>query len=243
MTRFPPPLTPDLCLFLDVDGTLIEFTDTPSQTMGDARLRELLARASERLGGAVALVSGREIKTLDALFAPLILPASGLHGGERRGASGAVHGAAFIDPALDGARVALQAVAAALPGTIVEDKGRTVAIHYRMAPQFEANVKEAVHTLAQALRPAFLIQPGNLMFEIKPAGFTKGSAVRAFMGETPFIGRRPVFIGDDLTDQDGFDAVDGIGGLSIGVGERVAGRYHLDDVAAVREWLTTMGAG
>jgi len=240
MTRFPPPLTPDLCLFLDVDGTLIEFTDTPSQTMGDAGLRELLTRAGERLCGAVALVSGREIKTLDALFAPLKLPASGLHGVERRGASGEMHGAAFVDPALDGARGALHTLAAALPGTIVEDKGRTVAIHYRMAPQFEADVSAAVSTLAQTLRPAFHIQPGNLMFEIKPVGFTKGSAVSAFMAEKPFLARRPVFIGDDLTDQDGFDVVDALGGFSIGVGERVAGRYHLDDVHDVREWLTAI---
>src|ERR1700733_8348403 len=137
MQALPPPSL-EWCLFLDVDGTLIEFTDSPLDTMADADLKTLLGRVAERLGGAVALVSGRSIHYLDALFAPLRLPAAGLHGIERRKASGAMHGASFVDSQLDRARTALQALVQSHPGTILEDKGRTIAVHFRMAPQAES---------------------------------------------------------------------------------------------------------
>jgi trehalose 6-phosphate phosphatase len=234
----PPDLLPPhaWCLFLDVDGTLIELTDTPFETRADDDLKSLLGDVSCALEGAVALVSGRSIDYLDALFAPLRMPIAGLHGVERRGAAGTLHAAG--DPSqLVAARSALTNLVNAHPGTVLEDKGRTVAIHYRLAPQFEATIHRAVADIALTLGPAYHVQGGNMMLEIKPDGFSKGRAIDAFLEEPPFTGRTPVFAGDDLTDLDGFEAVESRGGTSIGVGDRVTGRCRLADPAAVRAWL------
>ena len=233
----PPPPALDWCLFLDVDGTLIELTDTPSQTETDAEIKFLLREVAERLGGALALVSGRRINTLDMLFAPLKLPAAGLHGVERRKADGTIQGASFVDSQLDRARAAMKIFVDAHPGTLLEDKDRTIALHYRMAPQFEQTARESVLGIAKQLGSNYHIQGGKMLFEIKPRGFSKATAIQAFMKESPFNGRRPVFAGDDCTDQDGFGMVEAHGGISIGVGERVQGQFYLPDVAAVRTWL------
>ena len=232
----------DWCLFLDVDGTLIELTDTPFDSHASDELKTLLKDGADRLGGALALVSGRSIAYLDALFAPLRLPCAGLHGVERRKASGAIHGASFTDSQLDQARAALTTLVQAHAGTLLEDKGRTIAVHYRMAPQFEPEVRESVLSIAAALGSNYHVQAGNMMVEIKPRGFSKGGAIKAFMNEPPFSGRTPVFAGDDLTDLDGFRVVEAEGGISIGVGDRVQGQFHLDDPAAVRRWLAGVAA-
>jgi trehalose 6-phosphate phosphatase len=237
MIKTPPAPSLDWCLFLDVDGTLIELTDTPSQTAADPEIKALLRDLSARLDGAVALVSGRQIETLDQLFAPLRLPSSGLHGIERRTAEGVLQGATFIDSKLDEARAAIKLFVDSHPGALLEDKRRTVAIHFRMAPQAAVAARELAAGIVEKLGKNYQIQPGDMMLEIKPRGFTKATAIRAFMQEPPFSGRRPVFIGDDLTDQDGFPAVESMGGISIGVGDRVQGQYHLDTVAQVRDWL------
>jgi trehalose 6-phosphate phosphatase len=241
-TPAPPPPSLDWCLFLDVDGTLIELSDTPFDTRASDELNSLLKDVAERLGGALALVSGRSIEYLDALFAPLRFPSAGLHGVERRKATGALHGASFIDSQLDRARVALAALVQAHPGTLLEDKGRTIGVHYRMAPQFEPAVRESVAEVAAALGTAYHVQAGNMMLEIKPRGFTKGQAIKAFLQEPPFSGRTPVFVGDDLTDLDGFRVVEAAGGISIGVGDRVHGTSQLADPAAVRGWLEGIAA-
>jgi trehalose 6-phosphate phosphatase len=237
MIKTPPGPSLDWCLFLDVDGTLIELTDTPSQTVADPEIKTLLRDLSVRLDGAVALVSGRQIATLDQLFTPLTLPSSGLHGIERRTAEGALQGGTFIDSTLDDARAAIKLFVEAHPGALLEDKRRTVAIHFRMAPQAAVEAEELAAGIVEQLGKQYQIQPGDMMLEIKPRGFTKATAIRAFMQEPPFSGRRPVFIGDDLTDQDGFPAVESMGGISIGVGDRVQGQYHLDTVSQVRDWL------
>jgi trehalose 6-phosphate phosphatase len=233
----PPSASSDWCLFLDVDGTLIELSDTPFDTIADDALKALLGNLSQRFGGALALVSGRSIEYLDALFAPLHLPSAGLHGVERRLATGVMHGASFADSRLDVTRAALAAVVQRHPGTLLEDKGRTVGVHYRMAPQFEPAVRESVAQIAAELGSDYHVQAGNMMLEIKPRGFTKGQAIEGFLQEAPFAGRKPVFAGDDLTDLDGFRAVEAGGGFSVGVGERVHGTYQLADPAAVHAWL------
>jgi trehalose 6-phosphate phosphatase len=233
----PPSPSLDWCLFLDVDGTLIELTETPFDTHASEELKALLKDVSERLGGALALVSGRSLEYLDALFSPLHLPAAGLHGVERRKATGLMHGASFQDSQLDRARAALADLVQAHPGTLLEDKGRTVAVHFRMAPQFEPEMFRAVMVIAAGLGTNYHVQAGSMMLEIKPRGFTKGGAIRAFVKEPPFSGRTPVYVGDDLTDLDGFRVVDDLGGISIAVGDRVQGQFHLDDPAAVRAWL------
>jgi trehalose 6-phosphate phosphatase len=241
MMQTPPPCL-EWCLFLDVDGTLVELTETPFETCVDAELKTLLREVAERLGGAVALVSGRSIEYLDALFAPLVLPAAGLHGVERRKASGVMHGASFVDSQLDPARVAFETLVATYPGTLLEDKGRTVAMHFRMAPQFEPNVRETVFAVTSRLGSNYHVQEGNMMLEIKPRGFTKAAAIAAFMREPPFSGRKPVFAGDDLTDQDAFRTVEDQGGISIAVGDRVHGQYRIENPAAVRDWLVQIAA-
>jgi trehalose 6-phosphate phosphatase len=241
MMQTPPPCL-EWCLFLDVDGTLVELTETPFETRVDAELKILLREVAERLGGAVALVSGRSIEYLDALFAPLVLPAAGLHGVERRKASGVMHGASFVDSQLDPARTAFKTLVETYPGTLLEDKGRTVAMHFRMAPQFEPSVRETVVAVALQIGSNYHVQEGNMMLEIKPRGFTKAAAIKAFMQEPPFSGRRPVFAGDDLTDQDGFKTVEDQGGISIAVGDRVHGQYRIANPAGVRHWLEGIAA-
>jgi trehalose 6-phosphate phosphatase len=242
MTPTLPAPSLEWCLFLDVDGTLIELTDSPLDTHADSGLKALLGDVAERLSGALALVSGRSISYLDALFAPLRLPAAGLHGVERRKASGVIQGASFVDTQLDSARAALTALVMAHPGTLLEDKGRTIAVHFRMAPHAEAAVRAAVGASAALLGNNYHIQEGNMMLEIKPRGFSKGSAIKAFMLEPPFSGRKPLFVGDDLTDLEGFKAVEDQGGISIAVGDRVRGQFHMDNAAAVRRWLEGISA-
>jgi trehalose 6-phosphate phosphatase len=242
MKQPPPPPALDWCLFLDVDGTLIELTDTPSQTSGDAEIKTLLREVAERLGGAVALISGRKIATLDELFAPLRLPAAGLHGVERRKMDGSVQGASFIDAQLARARDSLKALVEAHPGTLFEDKERTIAVHFRTAPHFAEAIRDAVIDIAKPLGSNYHIQGGKMLYEIKPRGFSKATAIQAFMKESPFRGRRPVFIGDDLTDRDGFSMVEEHGGLSIAVGDHVQAQYYLSDVAAVRALLRQTAA-
>ena len=164
MTQAPPPPALDWFLFLDVDGTLVELTDTPSQTAADPEIKSLLRDVAERLGGAVALVSGRKIETLDELFAPLKLPAAGLHGVERRKAGGAVQGASFVDAQLDGARASIKALVEAHPGTLFEDKERTIAVHFRMAPQLEEIMRRAIIDIAKPLGTNYHIQGGKMLF-------------------------------------------------------------------------------
>ena len=236
-TSAPPATSFDYCLFLDVDGTLIELSDTPFDTLASDELKTLLQRVSAKLGGALALVSGRSIEYLDSLFAPLHLPSAGLHGVERRRAGDPLRSSIVNDPRLDAARSTLAALVLAHPGTLLEDKGRTIGVHYRLAPQFEPAIRESVEAVVATLGNHYHVQAGNMMLEIKPIGFTKGHAIEAFLGEPPFAGRTPVFAGDDLTDLDGFRVVEGHGGFSIGVGDRVYGTHQLADPSAVRRWL------
>jgi trehalose 6-phosphate phosphatase len=229
------------CLFLDVDGTLLELADTPDAVTVDDALKELLARVAEALGGAVALVSGRSIGVLDRLFTPLKLPAAGLHGLERRTASGALNAAAEPDARLGHARACLAAFVDAHPGTLLEDKGGTLALHFRLASHFAETARRVIEASARAL-PGFQVQEGKMVLELKPRGITKATAARAFMQEPPFAGRTPVFVGDDLTDRDGLSFAERMGGVSIAVGDRIEGQCHLQNPAEVRRWLASVAA-
>jgi trehalose 6-phosphate phosphatase len=244
-TTAPPSPSPDGCLFLDVDGTLLEFTDSPFDPQAGDALKGLLAAVSRRLDGAVALVSGRSIRTLDDLFAPLRLPAAGLHGIERRSFSGATHGmsppGARLDR-LDPARTVLGRLVDNHPGTLLEDKDRTIAVHFRRAPAAEPAVRRAVVAIAGELGSDYEIQAGDKVLEIKPRGADKGGAVAAFLAEAPFHGRRPVYVGDDLTDLSGFRVAAAHGGLAVAVGDRVVGTHRLENPAAVRAWLGRLAA-
>jgi len=241
MQAAAPVPSREWCLFLDVDGTLLEFADAPSAVAVDRELRELLGSVTQALDGAVALVSGRSIGVMDRLFAPLRLPAAGLHGLERRTASGELHGAYDRDGRLDGARASLAAFVHAHPGTLLEDKGATLAVHFRKAVHFTQAAHRAVEAAAGSLSE-YQVLEGTMVLEIKPAGITKATAAQAFMREPPFKGRKPVFVGDDLTDCDGLRFVERTGGISIAVGDRIEGQWRLQDPAEVRRWLASFAA-
>ncbi len=223
--------------FLDVDGTLLDIAAAPDRVHVPDRLVPVLGRLSAAFGGAVALVSGRPVAELDDLLSPLSLPCAGLHGAERRDAAGAMH-RIQVDGALDVARERLVAFCRAHPGTLVEDKGAALALHYREAPAAAAAAEAEVLGVVESLAPRFVLQRGKCVLEIKPAGTSKALAVRAFMAEPPFAGRVPVFVGDDLTDEDGFEEVNRRGGLSVRVGAGpTRATAALDTPAKVLEWL------
>lgn len=233
----PPAPADDWALFLDVDGCLLEFADTPGGVAVPPGLVETLAGLARRLDGALALVSGRTLETLDALFAPLRLPAAGVHGLQRRDADGHVLGPS-APPALEQVAARARDVVQAHPGALVEPKGAALAFHWRAAPAaaqpFERLAREELPRL-----PGYRLQPGDQVLELRPEGADKGAAIAAFLDTPPFRGRLPVFAGDDLTDEHGFEVVNAHGGLSVLVGQRTASaaRCHLRDPAAVLDWL------
>jgi trehalose 6-phosphate phosphatase len=225
------------CLFLDVDGTLLDLAATPGAVVVDASLLALLDRLRRATAGALALVSGRTIVDLDRLFTPLCLPAAGIHGCERRDIHGVTRVAEVVRAQLDPLRVALAEIAERHPGLLLEDKGAALALHFLQAPQLERELRARVAMLATPLVPEFALLDGHAVIEIKPAVHTKDSAVTAFMREAPFSGRIPIFIGDDITDLGGFEAVRRAGGMAIAVGSRVQSEWWLPGPAAVRAWL------
>lgn len=238
----PPPPLPVAgerwALFLDVDGTLLDFADDPRAVVADAPLRRLLQELHDALDGALALVSGRTLAELDRLFAYPAWALVGLHGLDVRLADRSCR--RFEVAATDQARMrdAVQALAAGFAGVRVESKGSTVALHCRRVPgQFPA-LLAAAGTVADGL-PGYEVQPGNLVVEFKPAGMDKGRAVGELLRTAPFAGRRPVYVGDDLTDEHAFADVNDAGGLSVRVGlrEPTAARHTLADPAAVERWL------
>jgi len=200
----------------------------------------LLSRLLPRLESALALVSGRTIENLDHLFAPIKLPAAGLHGLERRDAEGRLHILGEAED-LDHLRVPLAELAATHEGLLLEDKGRALAFHYRLAPEQGAYARKRIEALV-ASTPDLRLIHGKMVLEIKPRHADKGSAIQAFMTEPPFRNRIPVFIGDDMTDEDGFRAVNALNGLSIHVGEveATAANYQLANVDQVRRWLADL---
>ncbi|MFT3905128.1 MAG: trehalose-phosphatase [Steroidobacteraceae bacterium] len=237
--QLPPALLPvsQICLFLDFDGTLADFAMDPAQVQIDAQLVAILRRLQQALDGALALVSGRPIEDLDRLLDPLRLPTAGRHGQERRNGSGHVDRIAIPVAELQRVRPALEAFVAEHNGLLLEDKQSSLTVHYRARPQLEPLVRNFVARAAEPLLPHFQLLDGNHMVEIKPAAFDKSTAVEAFMREAPFSARVPVFIGDDITDQDGFRAVEQYSGIAISVGDRVTAAWHLHDPGAVRAWL------
>ena len=234
-----PPVSAESALFLDVDGTLLELASHPDDVRAAPRLKVSLAHAAEILGGALALVSGRSIASLDQIFSPLVLPAAGLHGLERRDSAGLVHYAEAMASGLEEALHILRSFAGSAPGLLVEDKGAALALHYRGAPDHEEAAREAMERARLAADGDFHVQEGKMVLELKPAGRNKGTAVADFMGEPPFEGRRPIFAGDDVTDEDGFVAVNRMGGESIRVGPaaRSAAGHHAAGVDEIIAWL------
>jgi trehalose 6-phosphate phosphatase len=227
----------DWCLFLDVDGTLLELADTPGGVAVDEFLLPLLERLRVAADGAVALISGRTIENLDGLLGTKRFPIAGLHGCERRDVDCRLHVAPIAIEQLSDLREGLGRLVSRHPGLLLEDKGAGLALHYLKARQMENELRAEVALLAAPLVPKFAILDGHAVIEVKPAAHTKDSAVSAFMEEAPFRGRQPIFIGDDVTDYDGFAAVRRHDGLAIAVGSRVKSEWWLPGPSAVRGWL------
>ena len=234
----PPTPSVDWAYFLDVDGTLLDIADTPDAIRVDAALLDLIGQLHCASGGAVALISGRALSDLENRLGALRLPLAGQHGLERRDAAGRLWIHAAPPAAKCAIKEALEPVLARHPGLLLEDKGLTLALHYRLAPQLAAYAQRLMRRLAGAAAAGLEVQRGKRVAEVKPAGIDKGTAVTEYLAESPFKGRCPVFIGDDLNDEHGFAEVNKLHGISIKVGKgRSCARFRLRDVAAVRRWL------
>lgn len=235
----PPALASANALFLDIDGTLLEFAEDPAGVHVDADLATMLPALARKLGGAIALITGRRIVDVDRLFPVATLPVAGQHGCERRSADGTLHTHAPSPSGLVQMRDALTDLAARHDGLIFEDKGHSLALHYRQAPQLAAHVHRTLRAqIAESSLGGWRLQPGKGILEVKPEGRDKGTAILDYMREAPFRGRAPAFLGDDATDEYGFAAVAQLGGIAVKVGKGpTTARYRLRDVAAVRRWL------
>lgn len=236
----PADTAPSWAFFLDIDGTLLEYADRPGAVCVEGALASTLVRLHRATDGAMALISGRAVSDVDALFAPLVVPAAGQHGAERRSADGTHHRHPTLAEALRPAAEALAGFAGRHPGVFLEDKGMSVALHFRLRPELRDRVAREVSRVAETLGDAWAVQAGRLVLEIRPGGRDKGVAIAEFFAEPPFAGRVAVFVGDDLTDEHGFRMVNRLGGLSVKVGAGgTAARWRLHDSAAVRRWLVT----
>ncbi|WP_043238406.1 trehalose-phosphatase [Stutzerimonas azotifigens] len=224
-------------LFLDVDGTLADIQPRPEQVFIPRTTLDTLAELQAR-GCLVAAVSGRRLADIDTLLSPLVLPGAGIHGTERRDAAGRLHRLGLDEALLAQVGAELERACALLPGVRLEGKGVAFALHYRQAPEREAEVAALASEFVSRYPEALVLQPGKCVFELKPKGASKGGAIEAFMHAEPFAGRLPVFVGDDLTDEAGFEVVNRLDGWSVkvGAGETCA-RMRLPSVPAVADWL------
>ena len=237
-----PTLIPDLrewAVLLDVDGTIVDLAPTPADIHVPASLIETLRHLNEKTKGATALVSGRTLRDLDQIFAPLRLAVVGGHGAELRLASGAQvlrEHVGGVDPVL---KRALATIAHDSSGILFEDKGYSLALHYRLVPERGRFLRAAVAAIcAQVPAQELEVLDGACVIEIKHKGYSKGTAVRELMAHPPFAGRHPIFIGDDTTDQAAFAVMPQFRGIAISVRRRVTGvDFHFDTPSEVRAWL------
>mgnify|MGYP001168740589 CR=1 FL=1 len=231
-----------MSLFLDVDGTLVEFAARPDGGYVDARLQDALAAVYAGLGGALAIVSGRSVADLSRLFAPLTFSVVGQHGAEWRNAGHRTIHRITISEMPAALRADIDAVARAMQASMVEDKGVCVAVHHTGEPTMQARLYGALREVAARAGPDWSVMAGRRVFEVKPALVDKGSACERLLREQPFAGTVPVAFGDDITDLDMFEAIDAAGGVTVGVGPRIRGsaRHHVNgpiDVVCALEWL------
>jgi trehalose 6-phosphate phosphatase len=238
----PPPLTPDVALFLDFDGTLVEIAPSPNAVKVPPGLDELLAQVAWHLNGAVAVITGRPIDAIDKHLKGSVRAVAGIHGAERRTSLGHIIQAEIPASVLDPAREALSVFCRAHRGVRAEDKGISIALHYRTVPALGPKCRAIIDECAAASHGQLERLDGNMVVELKPASVRKAVAMSAYMNEPPFAGRRPVFVGDDLTDESAFVAVSQTNGYGVIVGSRspTAASSRLPTVAALHAWLTTL---
>ncbi len=243
MSLRPPP-QPDparTSLFLDIDGTLAEFKRRPEEVGPPPRLTALLQALGRRLGGRIAVISGRTLADMDRITAGAVIAASGVHGLQHRDARGRVE-AAPPHPGLRRARAEFAALVRAHPDLLLEDKGLGLVLHYRTAPELAALANAAAAQMVD--ETGLALQKGDMMAEVRTPGRNKGDALKTFMAEPPFQGGRPVFVGDDLTDETAFEAARDLGGDGVLVGpqRQTAAAFRLENVTAVLGWLEAFAA-
>lgn len=229
-------------LLLDIDGTLLDLAPSPSEVRVPPTLASSLARLLSRTGGALALVSGRSLRDIDRIFAPALFPAVGGHGAEMRISVESEAVAAHAPPMNPDLMRRFAAISELHPGILVENKGYSLALHFRKAPDVELAIYDRVSAIRAELPNAPLeVLPGKFVCEIKHAGFTKATGVTELMSHEPFKGRRPVFIGDDVTDETVFAIMPDMDGLSFSVGRRAQGvDGHFQAPRHVRAWLARL---
>jgi trehalose 6-phosphate phosphatase len=233
----PKPLVlPGVALFLDLDGTLAPIVDRPQDVRPDPRRTDVVERLVGALDGRLAVISGRSLDDVDRILEGRVPAVAAIHGLVRRTAEGRIE-AVSAHSAVPRAAEALTRFAGRHPGMLVENKARSVALHYRLAPGM---AKEARATAEQlAAETGLVLQPGDMVVELRTPGPTKGDSVRAFMAAPPFAGATPIFVGDDITDEDGFVAARSLGGFGVLVGpqRRTHARWRLEDVGKTLAWL------
>jgi trehalose 6-phosphate phosphatase len=239
-TALPSP-QPDWAWFFDLDGTLLDLAPLPNHVVVQKELIAALATLRSSVGGALAVLSGRPVQQVRDLLEPLRPAAAGLHGIELVTPDGLRHSPKKPLPPIAGLRRMIQEGVSPLRGVDFENKGSTLAIHYRHAPQAERQLRRIIEA-AMNRNHGFALLEGKMAFELQPAGIDKGLAIREFMSIPPFLGRRPVFAGDDQTDEVAFKDVAEMGGLTVYVGEEgpTAAQWRIESPAAMRQWLTEM---
>lgn len=229
----PPELDRKSALFLDLDGTLLEIAATPEQVVVPPGLPSLLAHLHHQLEGAVAIVTGRPLSQVDALLTPFTSSAAGEHGVSLRYVDGTREELPAGLAVPEAWRAALVAAAGGWPGVLIEPKPHGCAVHYRLAPEYGNEVWRLVRELVPPEHPWFCLMPAREAVEIGLRAASKGHAVERFMAHAPFHGRRPIFVGDDFTDEAGIAKANELGGVGLRVKEFFGG-----DPARVRAWLT-----
>jgi trehalose 6-phosphate phosphatase len=239
MPRPLPPLAANAAFFIDFDGTLVEIAAKPHLVEVEPRVREILQALSDRYDKAVAIVTGRPLEEVEIFLAPVSLPVAAEHGSVRRDATGRLHEDESAGGVVNAIADRLGPVARSNPGLLLERKKTSVALHFRERPDLAEKCAAAAEEVASQL-PHVVVLPGKMVFELRPDGIDKGTAVRAFLGEVPFRGRMPVYAGDDVTDEHAFAVVNDLGGVTIKIGEGETMARYRTDRDGLLAWLEAL---
>lgn len=224
-------------IFLDFDGTLVDLVARPDLVEVTAETRDTLAALSEKSDGAIAIITGRDIATVDAFLTPLKLPVAGVHGLTRRDVNGTFHEPQFDRAPLAALKAELTPLIAGEDGLLLEEKEGALVLHYRQRPDLE-DVCTAAMEKAAGAHPSITLRLGKMVVEAVGYPTDKGRAIKSFMGEAPFQGRIPIFAGDDVTDEDGFAVVNRLGGFSVKVGAGDTNApYRVENRDALLAWF------
>jgi trehalose 6-phosphate phosphatase len=241
MASFLPPVPPNTAFFIDFDGTLVAIAPRPDLVQVEPEVLEVLERLSARFDHAVAVITGRPLATVDDFLAPLKLPVAAEHGSIRRDAQGHVHADTRSIQAVETVAARLAPLVEANSGLLLERKQTSVALHYRQRPELGETCRQAVEK-AVADTTGLAVLPGKMVYEVRPQGLDKGTAVKAFLDEPPFKGRVPVYMGDDVTDEDAFRAINALGGITIKIDDGDTEAQFRSDRAGLIAWLEGLAA-